>query len=198
MTPLSRRSRLSVLTILALLPIAVTQPPARAQEDNIPPKGFKALFNGHDIDGFVGGLGDIDWRKVEAMYQDERAARQKKLDEGARQHWKVEGGVLISDGNPKFFLSTPRDYGDFEMWVDWKINKNGDSGIYLRGVPQVQIWDPKNPEVAKMGAPKGSGALWNNKKHERWPKELADKPVGEWNRMYIRMVGPYVKVNLNG
>ena len=34
-----------------------------------------------------------------------------------------------------------KQYGDFEMLVDWKISKDGDSGIYLRGSPQVQIWD---------------------------------------------------------
>ena len=48
-----------------------------------------------------------------------------------------------------------------------------------------------------LGADKGSGALWNNKKHERFPPVVADKPIGEWNRMYIRMVGPYVTVKLN-
>jgi hypothetical protein len=183
--------------ILAVLFAASFQQHARGQDNNHPPKGFKALFNGQDFDNWVGGLGDIDARKIAGMSADERAKREKDLTEGARKHWRVEDGVLVSDGDPHFFLSTPRNYRDFEMWVDWKIEKNGDSGIYLRGVPQVQIWDPKNREVEKMGAPKGSGALWNNKKHERWPKELADNPVGEWNRMFIRIVGPYVTVKLN-
>jgi hypothetical protein len=83
------------------------------------------------------------------------------------------------------------------LWVDWKIGRHGDSGIYLRGTPQVQIWDPSDPNVQKHGAAKGSGALWNNKKNERFPPEVADKPIGEWNRMFIRMVGPYVLVKLN-
>jgi hypothetical protein len=197
MITLPTRLRFSSAPIFAALLIALAHPSASAQEDNKPPKGFQALFNGHDFDNLVGGLGDVDWRKVEAMSQDERASRQKRLDEGARKHWKVEDGVLISDGDPNFFLSTPRDYCDFEMWVDWKINKNGDSGIYLRGVPQVQIWDPADPNQQKNGCNKGSGGLWNNKVHERWPKVVADNPVGEWNRMFIRMVGPYVTVKLN-
>jgi hypothetical protein len=67
----------------------------------------------------------------------------------------------------------------------------------LRGAPQVQIWDPSDENVKKHGADKGSGALWNNKQNERFPPEVADKPLGEWNRMYIRMVGPYVMVKLN-
>lgn len=194
MHSLPLRLRFRFLTLLVvLLPIAVC-----AQNDNHPPKGFTALFNGHDFDNWVGGLGDMDWRKVKAMPAEERAARQKKLDQGAHKHWRVEDGVLVSDGDPHFFLSTPKEYGDFEMWVDWKINKKGDSGIYLRGVPQVQIWDPADHDQQKNGCNKGSGALWNNKVHERWPKEVADKPVGQWNRMFIRMVGPYVTVKLNG
>jgi hypothetical protein len=62
----------------------------------------------------------------------------------------------------------------------------------------VQIWDPADPNVKKHGAPKGSGALWNNKTHERFPPVVADNPVGQWNRMYIRIIGPYVAVKLNG
>ena len=46
------------------------------------------------------------------------------------------------------------------MLVDWKIGKDGDSGIYLRGTPQVQIWDP----ASKVAAGVGSGGLYNNKK----------------------------------
>jgi len=83
---LSRRLRLSAL----FLPLLLIVTPARAQDDNRPPKGFKALFNGHDFDNWIGGLGDLDWRKIEAMPKDERAARQKQLDEGAREHWRVE------------------------------------------------------------------------------------------------------------
>jgi hypothetical protein len=195
MTPLLRRLRLSVLTLLALLQITLTQTPARAQEDNTPPKGFKALFNGHDIEDWTGATEDP--KKIAAMSNEERAAHDAKMKKAIHDHWKVKDGVLISDGKDPF-LSTTRDYGDFEMWVDWKIGKLGDSGIYLRGTPQVQIWDPNDPEKQKLGCAKGSGALWNNKNHERFPLAVADNPVGEWNRMYIRIVGPYVTVKLNG
>jgi hypothetical protein len=195
MTSLPSRLRFSFLTLLALLQIALTQIPARAQEDNKPPKNFKALFNGHDMEGWVGALEDP--KKVTAMSPEERAKRDAKMKQGVEDHWKVKDGVLISDGKDPF-LSTNHDYGDFEMWVDWKIGKLGDSGIYLRGTPQVQIWDPGDPSKQNLGCAKGSGALWNNKTHERFPLVLADNPVGEWNRMYIRIVGPYVTVKLNG
>jgi 3-keto-disaccharide hydrolase len=173
-----------------LLPVLLLTP-ARAQENNNPPKGFTALFDGRDIKDWTFGLTKSP-SELAGMPSDERA---KMMDE-LHKHWRVENGELVSDGKDPY-LATPRDYGDFEMWVDWKIGQYGDSGIYLRGVPQVQIWDPSDPKQQHNGCGKGSGALWNNKIHERFPPEVADKPIGEWNRMFIRIVGPYVTVRLN-
>jgi hypothetical protein len=189
-------SRLCVPLILAVF-IAVRPPiPAAAQENNQPPDGFSALFNGRDFNDWTGGA-TKDPREIAALSADARAAWDADMKRGINEHWHVEDGVLVSDGKEPY-LATTRDYGDFEMWVDWKIGPRGDSGIYLRGTPQVQIWDPSDPNVKKHGADKGSGALWNNKKHERFPTGLADNPIGQWNRMFIRMVGSYVTVELNG
>ncbi|NQZ56961.1 MAG: DUF1080 domain-containing protein, partial [Lentisphaeraceae bacterium] len=80
----------------------------------------------------------------------------------------------------------------------WKIEKHGDSGIYLRGLPQVQIWDPANKHVQRLGAAKGSGALWNNPKLGKFPLVKADNPIGEWNHFYIRMVDERVSIWTNG
>jgi hypothetical protein len=79
--------------------------------------------------------------------------------------------------------------------VDWKIKENGDSGIYLRGTPQVQIWDPNGGEERNKV---GSGGLFNNQKNPSTPTECADNPIGEWNTFKIRMVGEKVDVWLNG
>ena len=80
------------------------------------------------------------------------------------------------------------------------VSHNGDSGVYLRGYPQVQVWDPDNPREVQNGAPKGSGALWNDNPENpgKWPLVKADNPVGEWNSFRIRMVGSRVWVWLNG
>lgn len=169
---------------------------ALAQENNRPPEGFTALFNGKDFDDWTGGM-TRDPREIEAMSEEERAAWDAQMKQGIDEHWRVADGVLISDGHDPY-LATKQDYGDFELWVDWSIDATGDSGIYLRGAPQVQIWDPTNEAAHKHGSDKGSGGLWNNQKHERFPSEVADNPIGEWNRMYVRMVGPYVTVKLNG
>ena len=124
------------------------------------------------------------------MSPEELAKAQEKADEEMRAHWKVEDGVLVFDGKGKS-LCTAKDYGDFEMYVDWKILPKGDSGIYVRGTPQIQIWDPNQHKV-------GSGGLYNNKKNPSKPSEIADNPIGEWNTFHIKMVGEKVTVTLNG
>lgn len=162
-----------------------------AGADNSPPSGFVALFNGQDLDGWKGLVANP--KKRAEMTDDQLAEAQQRADQRMRDHWKVEDGVLVFDGQGDS-LCTAKDYGDFEMLVDWKILPKGDSGIYLRGSPQVQIWDPQ------VSAPEkgiGSGALFNNQKHPSRPLVKADKPVGEWNTFRIRMVGDKVSVWLN-
>jgi hypothetical protein len=156
--------------------------------DNTPPDGFTALFNGQDLDGWKGLVADPPKRALMSAKELEEA--QAAADEQMRAHWKVEEGVLIYDGQGTN-LCTAKDYGDFELYVDWKILPEGDSGIYLRGTPQVQIWDPALRNV-------GSGALFNNQQNPSTPLATADKPIGEWNTFHIKMVGDKVTVHLNG
>lgn len=157
--------------------------------------GFTELFNGADLTGWKGLVGNPISRA--AMTPAQLAEAQAKADESMRAHWSVIDGVLEFDGKGDS-LCTVRDYGDFEMYVDWKILPGGDSGIYLRGSPQVQIWDADHPEYFQHGAEKGSGALWNNAVHPRFPLVKADRPAGQWNTFYIRMIGERVTVKLNG
>jgi len=158
---------------------------------NVPPKGFRALFNGEDLSGWKGLVENPKTRAK--MSKEELAAKQVKADANMRAHWKVEDGALVFDGKGHS-LCTAKDYGDFEMLVDWKIEKGGDSGIYLRGSPQVQIWDTAR---VGSGAQVGSGGLYNNKKNPSKPLKVADKPVGQWNRFRIIMAGDKVTVFLN-
>ena len=99
------------------------------------------------------------------------------------------------------YLTTEKNYGDFELLVDYKTVAKADSGIYLRGIPQVQIWDyTKEGGKWNIGADKGSGGLWNNSKGApgKDPVVFADKPFGEWNVFRILMVGERVSIWLNG
>jgi hypothetical protein len=169
---------------------------SKPEVDNKPPAGFKALFNGKDLTGWK-GVPDppADSPAVRAkMGAAELAAAQAKADQKMRDHWKIQDGTLVYDGKG-FSLATAQDYGDFEMFVDWKIEKEGDSGIYLRGAPQVQIWDAEN-HPGQPGA--GSGGLYNNQKNPAVPLKKADKAPGEWNRFQILMQGDKVTVFLNG
>jgi hypothetical protein len=129
---------------------------------NTPPEGFTALFNGKDL---------TNWKVTPKL----------------AEHWKVVDGVIVYDGKSGD-LVTEKNYGNFILYVDWKIAKGGDSGIFLRGAPQVQIWDNKE----------GSGGLWNNPKDSSKPAAFADNKIGEWNTFKIQLVGEKVTVHLNG
>jgi 3-keto-disaccharide hydrolase len=158
--------------------------------DNTPPEGFKEQFNGKDLTGWKGLVANPAQRAK--MTPSELAEKQKSADERMRAHWSVKDGVIVFDGKGDN-LCTERDYGDFEMFVDWKIQKAGDSGIYVRGTPQIQIWDPD----AETQNAVGSGGLFNNQKNPSKPSKRADKPIGEWNTFRIRIVGEKVTVWLN-
>lgn len=151
-------------------------------------EGFSPLFNRKTLAGWKGLVGDPPGRA--RMSPKKLAEEQKKADDDMRLHWKVIDGGLVFDGKGHS-LCTAKDYSDFEMFVDWKIEEKGDSGIYLRGSPQVQIWDPAQ-------WPEGSGGLYNNKIGPAKPLVPADRPIGEWNTFYIKMIGDRVTVYLNG
>ncbi len=163
-----------------------------------PPKGFTALFNGRDLSGWW-GLKTEDPAKWMALPPAELEAKRAASLKDIQKHWRVENGVLVNDGKG-LYLSTEKNFGDFELMLEYKTVARADSGIYLRGIPQVQIWDSTEKAKFKLGADKGSGGLWNNKKSKQGknPLVLADKPFGEWNQLRIRMVGERVTVQLNG
>jgi hypothetical protein len=163
-----------------------------------PPSGFTALYNGRDLTGWRGG-DTFDHRKLMAMSEQERAAKIAEWTKTMKEHWSARGDELVNDGFGAY-ATTEKDYGDFELLLEYNTVPLADSGIYLRGVPQVQIWDHTNPKEFKNGAEKGSGGLWNNSPGApgKDPLVLADKPFGEWNKFRILMVGSRVSVWLNG
>lgn len=191
-------------TLVAVFSLAFTGTAFAADEPsasaaNTPPKGFVALFNGKDLDGWRGLKPDTNPYEIAKWKPEEKERNQKAANEDMAKHWRVENGEIVNDGGGAY-LTTVKDYRDFELRVDWRMMApNGDSGIYLRGTPQVQIWDPANPGVKALGADKGSGALWNNSEGAagRFPPVKADRPVGEWNTFRIVMIGQRVSVWLN-
>jgi len=187
--------------LAVMLTCAVVESATAGQKSNKPPKGFTALFDGKDLKGWRGRQPNYNPLEEAKLTPEERAKKQAEWNAERDKHWRVDTakGEIVSDGQSPH-LATARNYGDFELYVDWlMVNHNGDSGIYLRGTPQVQVWDPDNPREVRNGAPKGSGALWNNSNDNpgKWPLVKADNPVGEWNTFHIKMVGPKVWVWLN-
>jgi 3-keto-disaccharide hydrolase len=187
-----------------------------------PAQGFTPLFNGQDLTGWRGGE-TFDHRKLLAMPADQREAQIAKWTASMKAHWHVEKSQVVSDGPTQgagasllvdwhstsaelvndgqgAYATTEKDYGDFELLLEYKTVPRADSGIYLRGCPQVQIWDYTEKEKFPLGSNKGSGGLWNNSPGApgKDPLVLADKPFGQWNKVRVLMVGARVSVWLNG
>jgi hypothetical protein len=205
----SRSTRVTPRLFTSALAAAVltlaTGPLALHAADTSPP-GFTSLWSGKDLSGWF-GWSTQDPRLLTAMTPEQRAEYNKQSVEGGplikpeqhiNAHWKVDGNEIVNDGKG-LYLSTEKDYGDVELLVDYKMLPDGDSGIYLRGVPQVQIWDTTKGDPRGLGQDKGSGGLWNNDKGSpgKDPLVHADKPLGEWNHFRIIMVGSRVTVWLN-
>lgn len=187
-----------VLVGLAFANVAV----AEDRPLNQPPEGFTALFNGKDLSNWRGQIAedprDIA-RRTEGKSPEEVEKMQAEADKLTMEHWNVEDGVIHYDGTRRVGnLESREHFGDFELYVDWKIPKGGDSGVFPRNMPQIQIWDPAGGKRNSVG----SGGLDNNFPQNQGshlnPTKKADKPVGEWNTFHIKMIGDKVWVTLNG
>lgn len=162
-----------------------------------PPKGFRAIFNGTDLDGWYG----LNPHQAVKLDGDKKAANLAKQREEFPDHWRIENGELVNDGHGPY-ATTDEEFGNIELHLEYKTVAKADSGIYLRGTPQVQIWDwnqtfdPKRPTRRPH---LGSGGLFNNTPDTlgRDPSRLADKPFGQWNKFRIRQIGARTWVWLN-
>lgn len=162
-----------------------------------PPAGFRVLFNGKDLSGWYG----LNPHNVAKLTGEKKDAKLKQEREEFSKHWRVENGELVNAGTGPY-ATTDEELGDIELRIEYKTVAKADSGIYMRGCPQVQIWDknqvfdPKKPDRKPH---LGSGGLFNNTpgKPGRDPLVLADKEFGEWNQFRIVQVGDRTWVWLN-
>ena len=160
--------------------------------------GYVSIFNGKDLTGWKGLLAapyDNPYQRAK-LNGSKLAKLQKEANESMAKNWSVIDGTILFNGEGSS-LCTEKQYGNFEMYVDWMLydGKEPDAGIYLRGTPQVQIWDTRRTDV---GAQVGSGGLYNNSVNANKPLKVADNPVGQWNSFYIKMTDERVTVYLNG
>lgn len=184
-----------------LLAVALTNlmsPTSSTAAEPVVPAGFRALFNGKDLTGWY-GLNPHSVAKLTGEKKDEAL---KKMRDDFSNHWRVENGELVNDGHGAY-ATTDEDFGDIELLIEYKTVPKADSGVYLRGLPQVQIWDVNQPLKSKdkidRSPEKGSGGLFNNTPGTigRDPLVLADKPFGEWNTFRIIQIGAKTWVWLN-
>ena len=162
-----------------------------------PPDGFRALFNGDDLTGWYG------WNPHESVKLESEAKTKnlQKQRQAFPQHWKIDNNELVNSGTGPY-ATTEEEFGDIELLLEYKTVAKADSGVYLRGTPQVQIWDVNqsfNPKSPDRKPHQGSGGLFNNspKTLGRDPAMIADKPFGEWNTLRIRQIGARTWVTLN-
>lgn len=190
--------RLSALTVLLGFAATLAAPAVtRAEEQNVAPEGFTALFNGKDLAGWR-GMSHFSPYDLAKMTPEQRDEFFKKNHEDLTKHWTVQDGELVNDGHG-VYATTERDVRDYEFHIDYRTVPTADSGIYLKQTPQVQIWDSTDKSKFNLGADKGSGGLWNNSPgaNGKDPLVLADRPLGEWNRFRIRQLGARTWVWLN-
>jgi hypothetical protein len=165
-----------LLPVLACLVLALG---ASAQLTTADEKaeGFVPLFNGTDLTG---------WKVYAAK----------------ENVWTVENGVLVCQSRGGGWLGTERDYGDFELRLEYRLTPAGNSGVYIRAPEtghisrvgmEIQILDDHHPKYSKLDFYQYTGSIY----HVIGPTQRAGKPAGQWNAMTIRAQGKNVAVTLN-
>ena len=136
--------------------------------------GPVALLNGQDLAG---------WRLV---------------DPQMANGWRMESGILANDpvqveGQPRKRygnLRTEREFEDFNLQLEVRVPRKSNSGVYLRGLYEVQVFD-------SFGKPLDShnmGAIYSR----ITPSSSAEKPAGEWQTYDITLCDRHITVILNG
>ena len=119
-------------------------------------------------------------------------------DPKALSGWSVKDGLLVNEvsqeeGKPhKNYgnLRTDQVFEDFNLTLETRVAKGGNSGVYLRGIYEVQVTD----SYGKPLDPHNMGAIYSRIK----PTVSAEKRPGEWQTMDITLVDRHVTVVLNG
>ena len=134
-----------------------------------------ALLNGRDLTG---------WRVLEA---------------GAANGWTFRDGMLLNiaeeaaPGQPKRRygnLRTDREFEDFRLTVEVRVPPGGNSGVYLRGIYEIQVFDSYG---------KGLDSHYMGAVYSRvTPTVSAEKPAGEWQTLDMTLVDRHITVILNG
>jgi hypothetical protein len=119
--------------------------------------------------------------------------------------WKVVDGALTRVDKAGDLITTDK-YADFDLTFEWRIAKNGNSGVFYhvaeapdldtvyRTGPEYQLIDNEGHPDAKNGPDRWAGANYALNA----PTKSETKPIGEWNQSRIVVKGPHVEHWLNG
>jgi Domain of Unknown Function (DUF1080) len=163
--------RLCIPTTVALLMAFGLASPVPSGESENPPKGFVSLFNGKDLTG---------WKAT-----------------GKKEVWGAENGVIYVSGSGGGWLLTEREYGDFELRLEYKMSKHSNSGVALRtpfqGDPayagmEIQLIDDLNWKGLEPW--QHTGSIY----HVVPARKIANKAIGEWNNITIVAKGRKITV----
>ncbi len=166
----------------AALLAAVATAVARADDKPAVPEGFTPLFNGKDLSG---------WKPT-----------------GKPEVWKAEDGMIVCTGGGGGYLLTDKEYGDFELRLEYRLAKpGGNSGVGLRtpkdGDPayagmEIQLIDDEGWQKVNGGGELADYQHTGSVYDVQAAKGRANKPVGEWNAVRIVCKGRRVTVEQNG
>lgn len=144
--------------------------------------GWELLFDGNSTEG---------WRNY----------KQDKISAG----WQVEDGAIVRSGANAGDIITEEKFKYFELSIEYKISKGGNSGImfhvaendgppYSTG-PEIQVQD--NVDGSD---PQKSGWLYQLYQPPRIDGQVLDatRPAGEWNQIFMRITPSTSEVNMNG
>lgn len=115
-------------------------------------------------------------------------------NERQKNGWKLEDGVIINDvpehGSGYGNLRTNDEYEDFNLSLDVQVSEGKNSGVYLRGIYEVQVLDSYGKDLDSHHM----GAIYSR----ITPSVSAEKPAGEWQTLDMTLVDRHITVKLNG
>ena len=204
MNKLLNRSRRPALVVAAFAALSLAAFASAPAQEKAAADGFTPLLNGKDMSGwkFKDPSGAAAWKLVAGAKLDP-ADSAKLASEGEFQGGK-DPVLLRGPFDHGSDVYTEAEAGDVELYVDLMVPKNSNSGVYLMGQYEIQVFDSFGKD--KVG-PGDIGGIYNTKA----PDTNAAKAPGEWQTLHIVFRAPrfgadgkktenakFVLVELNG
>ena len=159
-----------------------------------------ANFTGKRIPPLPGkpDLSKVKFGKPVVLFDGKSMDAWKLTSPGARSGWSIEDGVLVNkpvqqEGKPHINygnLRTVAEFEDFKLTLEVNASKGDNSGVYLRGLYEVQVCDSYGKKLDSHNM----GGIYSR----ITPTVNAEKAAGEWQTMELTLVDRHATVILNG